>query len=136
MINSENTVGTFERVDFPLLDVSDLIAKIDTGAYTGAMHCTKIEERDTADGKVVVFAPFGKHGKLHSTDDYYTKHVKSSNGLRQERFVVKTEIVIRDKTYPILLTLADRSDMKYPVLIGRRFLRLHKLVVDATQYKK
>ena len=136
-MKSENVVvGTFERVAFPEMGIADVIAKIDTGAYTGALHCTFAEERETSDGKVLYFIPFGDKEKAQTISNYYAKHVKSSNGAREKRFIVTTEIIIRGQKYSIILSLANREGMKYPVLIGRRFLRLNKLVVDATQYKK
>lgn len=136
MKSENNIVGTFERVNFPALGIDNVIAKIDTGAYTGALHCTFVEERETADGKELYFVPFGDETRAQTITNYYAKHVKSSNGSREKRFIITTEIVIRGQEYSIILSLANRGGMKYPVLIGRRFLRLNKLVVDATQYKK
>lgn len=136
MSNEHIILGTFESVDFPGFGVKNITAKIDTGAYTGAMHCSKIEIRETEQGKMLYFEPFDNKKNAQLTTDYYRKTVKSSNGTREVRFIVSTEITIQDQTYPILLSLTDRSSMKYPVLVGRRFLRSHKMVVDATKYKK
>ncbi|HMS49956.1 MAG TPA: RimK/LysX family protein [Candidatus Saccharibacteria bacterium] len=137
MAEEQQTIGTFEQVSFPLLKVSShLIAKIDTGAYTGALHCTEAREEKTPEGTLLYFVPFGKQKYAQYTNDYSRKHVKSSNGHRQERFVITTQIVVRGRAYSIRLTLTDRSEMKYPALIGRRFLRMHKLMVDPAQYKK
>jgi len=36
-------IGRKEIVSFPMLDLIDLEAKIDTGAYTSALHCKDIE---------------------------------------------------------------------------------------------
>jgi hypothetical protein len=107
-------------------------AKIDTGAYTGALHCTKIEEVEGPEGKILHFSPFDKPKKRFSTDSFVVSHVKSSNGKTENRYFITTDIAIDGQTYPILLSLANRSEMKWPVLIGRRFLRTHNFVVDAT----
>jgi hypothetical protein len=62
-------------------------------------------------------------------DQYDVKVVKSSNGQSQARYRILTEIVLFNKTYPIFLTLSDREEMRYPVLLGRKFLT-KRFVVD------
>lgn len=123
-------VGTFETVSFPEYGGSNVVAKIDTGAYTGALHCERIEEKQTDDGgKVLVFEPLD--GGIEITkDDFVIKYVKSSNGKRQKRYFVTTELELQGEAHFISLSLTDRSDMKWPVLIGRRFLKQNHFVVD------
>jgi hypothetical protein len=58
--------------------------------------------------------------------------VKSSNGIVENRFLIATEILIFDKKYPIRLTITERGSMKYPVLLGRKFLS-NKFVVDTSK---
>ena len=122
-------VGTFESVLFPEYADGKVIAKIDTGAYTGALHCERIEERHVDGGKVLIFEPLDGGVEI-TKDDFVIKYVKSSNGKREKRYFVTTEIVLQDKNYVISLSLTDRSDMKWPVLIGRRFLKQHHFIVD------
>jgi len=51
----------------------------------------------------------------------YTKTtVKSSTGHTEDRYVIETNIQIFNKIYPIELSLSDRKDMKFPILIGRK----------------
>lgn len=136
MNENKQIIGTFEKVSFPTLGVKNVVAKIDTGAYTGAFHCTKIEEVEVDGSKELHFVPFNDAANAQTVTDYYSIPVTSSNGVTERRFVVRTKIVIRGNTYPIKLTLSNREGMKYEVLIGRRFLRKNNLVVDAAQYKK
>jgi hypothetical protein len=126
-------IGSFEQVVFPEFNDMEITAKIDTGAYTGALHCTKINEEETPEGITVLrFSPFD-HPELDIVaTDYTEKRVRSSNGDGEKRYFIDTQILVRDKTYPIVLSLADRSEMKWPVLIGRRFLRQHKFLVDVS----
>ncbi len=124
-------IGVFEKASFPSFGMRKVTAKIDTGAYTGALHCTKIEEVDTPEGKVLHFSPFDKPKASFSTDRFMVSHVKSSNGKTENRYFITTDITIAGSTYPIILSLANRSEMKWPVLIGRRFLRTNHFVVDA-----
>ncbi len=123
-------VGAFEKVSFPQFGINDIVAKIDTGAYTGALHCTKIQEEVTKKGTALNFSPFDHPEMAITTFDYRVREVKSSNGERQKRYFIKTHITLHGEVYPITLSLADRSEMKWPVLIGRRFLRANNFLVD------
>ena len=49
---SQKIVGTFEKVNFPKFGINNIMAKVDTGAYTGALHCTKIEEIKTEEVEI------------------------------------------------------------------------------------
>ena len=62
--------------------------------------------------------------------DYYDMTaVKSSNGDIQHRYEVQSSIVLFDKEYSISLTLSSRDDMRFPVLLGRKFLT-RRFMVD------
>jgi hypothetical protein len=123
-------IGRVDKVDFPALDLFNIDVKIDTGAYTSAIHCSQIIEDNNMlkctfyseghanfSGKEVVFETFSK------------TNVKSSNGFKENRYKVKSEVIFFGKTYKINLTLSTRDDMKFPVLIGRQFLK-SKFMVD------
>jgi hypothetical protein len=132
---TSKVIGAFEPIDFPEFGITGMKAKIDTGAYTGALHCTQISETD----KVLRFSPFDHPEIIIEEDDFVVRHVRSSNGAREKRYFITTQIMVQGKTYPVILSLADRSEMKWPVLIGRRFLRQNNFLVDVrkrTQYRE
>ena len=62
-------------------------------------------------------------------------NVKSSNGKTQERIFVKTVIELSGKQYEAELSLTDRKSMKFPMLIGRKYLEGHFLVDVSLQYQ-
>ncbi|HUY53170.1 MAG TPA: RimK/LysX family protein [Candidatus Dormibacteraeota bacterium] len=128
-----NILGIFEIIDFPDFGINSVKAKIDTGAYSGAFHCTKIKEVDTPDGKELHFSPFDSPQCDIRTKEYTSKHVKSSNGVKQERYFIITKVNIAGKNYQTMLSLADRTSMKWPVLIGRRFLSNYNFLVDVNK---
>jgi hypothetical protein len=132
----KTTVGSFEPVIFPDFNGYEIVAKIDTGAYTGALHCTKIREEETPNGQVLHFSPFDHPEIEISLTEFAVNHVKSSNGKAETRYFIDTNITIQGNTYPIVLSLADRSEMKWPVLIGRKFLRANNFLVDVSQRAK
>lgn len=128
----KKTIGRLDKADFPTLDLLDIDIKMDTGAYTSSIHCHKYYEEDGA--LKCLFYDKGHpnyNGKIILFKNFTTAKVKSSNGIVQNRYKVKTSIVLFDKKYKIDLTLNDRDDMKYPILIGRKFL-MKKFIVDVT----
>ncbi len=129
----KKTIGRIDKADFPTLDLFGIDIKIDTGAYTSSIHCHKVLV--DKDELVCLFYDEGHpyyNGKEIRFKDYTFAKVKSSNGMVQKRYKVKTTIVLFEKNYSISLTLSTREDMKYPILIGRKFLT-KKFIVDVTQ---
>lgn len=129
---SSEVFGAFERVSFPELGVRNILAKVDTGAYSGAVYATDLHAVRGENGKLkgLSFAlPGGKTHK-HKLKKLRWAPVTSSTGHIVKRYIVDTIIEIKDKVYPITIGLSDRTNLKYPVLIGRRFLRKNNISVD------
>lgn len=123
----------------PELGLEKVQAKIDTGAYTSAIHCSKIHIEKAKDGTdLLVYTISGKRlgegmrAKKFKTAEFKLKRIKSSNGQVQERYVVKTKIKIFNKIYNTEFSLSDRSHMKNPILLGRKLLS-GRFVVDVTE---
>ncbi|TNJ45375.1 ATP-dependent zinc protease [Tamlana fucoidanivorans] len=127
---SKKIIGRVDVLDFPKLDLHNIDVKIDTGAYTSAIHCSDIIEIDHTLLCTFNSSTHKNFGKTEIIFEAFSRtDVKSSNGFKENRYKVKSEVVIFGKTYKINLTLSTRDDMKFPVLIGREFLR-HKFIVD------
>lgn len=126
-------LGRTDIVDFPKLDLQGIDIKVDTGAYTSSFHSHSIEVVDNV-LKCQFLDP--KHEKYHEKfflfKNFTQKNVKSSNGIVETRFTIKTEILIFNKIEEIELTLTERGSMKYPVLLGRKFLS-KKFIVDTAK---
>lgn len=130
-------IGRLESVDFPEWDLYDIDAKIDTGAYTSSLHCHHISPFTGGGEQYVKFNLLDPshetyNDKLFELPIHRKKVVKSSNGTREERFVVKTKIRIGDMLITAQLSLTDRSEMRYPVLIGRKLIN-GRFLVDVSQ---
>jgi hypothetical protein len=119
----EKKVGRYENVSFPELTNVKLKGKIDTGAYGIALHVDDIE---VVDGKL----KFRINSEEFVYDKFKKVSVRSSFGRKQERFLVFTKIKIGESTYKFFISLANRKNMRYPVLIGRRFLHKFNYIVD------
>ncbi|GAA4309296.1 hypothetical protein GCM10023115_35900 [Pontixanthobacter gangjinensis] len=123
-------IGRFDKADFPALKLSDIAVKIDTGAYTSSIHCDNIIEKEN-----VIHCTFldEEHplynGKEFIFEDYDIVFVRSSNGIIQKRYQVQSNIKLFGKVFKISLSLSDRQEMRFPVLIGRKFLT-KKFIVD------
>lgn len=130
------TIGRIDKADFPELILEDIDVKIDSGAYTSSIHCSNIEEITVNTENFIRFTlldpehPF-YNNKEFSTKKYASKLVKSSNGISEKRFMIETEIIMFNMNFPIHLTLSERKDMTFPVLLGRKFLN-HKFLIDTT----
>ena len=131
-------VGRRELVDFPALELYEIEAKIDTGAYTSALHCSNIHEETTPDGRrVVCFElldpshPAYNH-KRFEFENFALRDIKNSFGDVQERYVIRTQIRLYEEVHETEFSLSDRSDMKYPVLLGRALLR-RRYIVDVAK---
>ena len=132
-------IGRLEKVDFLEIGLEDIDAKIDTGAYTSSLHCYDIEEKNV-DGKQVLYIKFldDQHPAYNNMSlhfEHYSKvRVRSSSGHLEERFKIKTKIRLGKNIYKTEFTLADRSSMKYPILLGRKILKNRFLVDVAKTY--
>jgi len=130
---NKQIIGRVDMVDLPELGLFNIDVKIDTGAYTSAIHCSEIIEKNNE-----LFCTFFNEGHSNFNNktvkfiNYSRTDVKSSNGIKENRYKIKSEVVFFGKTYKINLTLSTRDDMKFPVLIGRQFLK-DKFLVDVTQ---
>lgn len=132
-------VGRLELVDFPQFHIQGVEAKIDTGAYTGAIHCTNIQLVQLADGQtrlrvnLLDDAHPNFDGCLMEFTDFSLRTIRSSTGEAQRRYVIRTVIRLFDEDFATQFSLSDRSDMKYPVLIGRSLLRRGSFLVDVSK---
>ena len=119
-------------MDFPEFDLLGIQAKIDTGAYTSSIHCHSIKEiDDLLEFELVHPIHFTGKSIRYKTKSFRKKRIKSSNGSIQERYLIKTKITLQGHTYKSEFSLANRSKMKYPVLIGRRLLK-NRFLVDVS----
>ncbi|MBA3647863.1 MAG: ATP-dependent zinc protease [Chitinophagales bacterium] len=126
-------IGRTDKVDFPELDLYNIEAKIDSGAYTSSIHCENVMAFYSQNDHYVSFTiydkemPITKEGKV-----FASKQVKNSFGQIEYRYSINTVINLFGENYIIELALTNRSSMKFPVLLGRKLLRDH-FIVDVTR---
>lgn len=125
-------VGGIEPVSIPQLGVSEVLAKVDTGAWSGALHCTHIRVHDN----VLSFWPLGRKELKTHIQEFKTVKVRSANGHAAERYLIPVEIVVDGRSYETIIGLNDRAKMKREMLLGRRFLMENNILVDVARTKE
>lgn len=130
-------IGWREFVGLPELGVPSIKAKVDTGARSSSLHAFELELFRQADADWVRF-------KIHPLQRSDTKlvavtapvvdirRVKSSSGDSSLRPVILTSLAMLGEVWPIELTLANRDQMGFRMLLGREAIR-GRLLVDAAR---
>jgi len=129
----KKVVGWREWVRLPDLYDGRIKAKIDTGARTSCLHAFKITPftRDSASYVRFVLHPLQRQSKPEITCvalaiDY--RCVTDSGGRREHRYVIRTSLKLGKSRWPVELTLTNRDQMGFRMLIGRQALRRRYLV--------
>lgn len=125
-------IGRREYVSFPELSLYSIEAKIDTGAYTSSLHCENIELKVENLKEVLYFTIKQEEEIKFRFEEFSQKKIKNSFGEMEERYVIKTFISIGRKRIHASISLSNRDNMRYPVLIGRRVLK-GKFLIDVSQ---
>ena len=132
---SNNFVGWEEWVSLPELNLPALVVKTDTGADLSALHAFNIQTFGKEDNLMVRFGinPIDTDERFSifcSARVIDQKNITSSNGISELRYVIETEIIIGDVKKKIPVTLTNRENMKYKMIIGRSALDGFKISAD------
>ena len=131
-------IGRNDKADFPELNLRSISLKVDTGAFTSSIHSCDVKEIELNGEKHIEFKLLDPlhikyNNKTFKVKNYKVKDIKSSFGSIEQRFIIQTLIKIFDQEYPIELSLSERGDMKFPILLGRKFLNNRFVVNTALQ---
>ncbi len=127
------TLGRSDRVDLPGLGLTDIQAKIDTGAYTSSLHCLSAE---IVGGELEFVLLDDEHpeftGMKYRFKRFSQREIKNSFGEAEMRFVIKTKVKLFGQVIRAEFSLSNRGNLKFPVLLGRKILR-HRFLIDVTK---
>jgi len=133
------TVGWREWLALPELGVEKIKAKVDTGARTSALHTFYIEPFMKGAEHWVKFGVHPIQGDLKTVvhcraliKDQRT--VRDSGGHAEDRYVIDTLITLGEHTISAELTLTNRENMRFRMLLGRTALRGRALVSPGESY--
>uniref|UniRef100_UPI0040471FE1 ATP-dependent zinc protease family protein n=1 Tax=Aliarcobacter sp. TaxID=2321116 RepID=UPI0040471FE1 len=135
-MSQKKIIGRRELISILDLELFDLDAKVDTGADSNSLHCDDIfiDDENFVHFTLLDEIHPAYHGKKMKVPLYKLKKVKSSNGVLQERASIKVTVSFYGKKYKTIISLTNRADMKFPMLIGRKFLTNRFLVDVSKEY--
>lgn len=130
-------MGWREWIALPDLDITRILAKVDTGAKTCALHTFYIEEFEK---EGVPWVRFGVHPRQDNTrtvlhceaKEKDRREVTDSGGHTELRYVIDTGFVVGGRKFKAEMTLTNRDNMKYRILLGRNALR-RRFTVDPSR---
>jgi hypothetical protein len=133
------SVGWREWVSLPELGIKKIKAKIDSGARTSCLHAFYIETFKKNGGNWVRFGihPYQKNTdkKLYCEAEIIDERVVSdSGGHKENRYVIKTQLVLGDKSWPIEITLSNRDTMRFRMLLGRTAMENKINIIPEASY--
>ncbi len=133
----KQTIGLSDQLDIPSAKLINVPCKIDTGAYNCSIDCSKFRLVKIHGVPTLFFTLLGKEYKQFSgvelqTTQFVQKKVKSSSGHSQYRYQIMLEIELFGEIHEAAFNLSRRHNMKYPILLGRKFLS-KRFVVDVSK---
>lgn len=132
-------IGWREWISLPELSIPRIKAKVDTGARTSALHAFSLKPFEENGQKRISFEihPMQHNVELtiHCEADVIDRRmVTDSGGHEEERYVILTPVTIAGQTWPIEITLTEREDMLFRMLLGRSALRKRYIVNPARSF--
>ncbi|KAB7615233.1 ATP-dependent zinc protease [Amylibacter sp. SFDW26] len=125
-------IGWMEYIDLPDIALHKMKAKIDTGARTSALHATDIEVFQKQGSSWVKFNTWMERDGVTIPLEAPVsdiRDIKNTGGVSEKRLIIETNLLFMGKTWPISISLADRSNMRFPMIIGRTALKQHNIAV-------
>ncbi len=128
-----STIGWRETIGLPDLEIPELKAKIDTGARTSALHAVDLDVFERNDEHWVEFhvplpgTPKWKRTAKRILDD---RPIKNTSGTAEHRYIVETMLVFGRRHWRIEVSLADRENMEFDLILGRTAIRGRRLLVN------
>jgi hypothetical protein len=132
-------IGACEWVALPELGIDRLRARVDTGARSCALHASHIREFERDGLSWVAFRVHIGHPQPSSDQDCEcrlngTRLVRSTSGETEQRFSIRTPIIIGHSRWTVDITLSNRDRMRYRMLLGRTAMENHALVYPARTF--
>jgi ribosomal protein S6--L-glutamate ligase len=127
-------VGSREYCSLPDLGIVLIKAKVDSGAKTTALHADNVEvfQKNNQDWVRFSLQPFKSNAKIVNQCEARlidNRIIKSSNGQRENRYVIKTTIILSNQSWEIEVTLTNRDFMGFRMLLGREAMA-GKILID------
>ena len=132
-------MGWREWLELPDLGIRRVKAKVDTGARSSSLHAESIELLQVRGQVAVRFVVLPlQRSRLEPVACqmllYDERYVKSSNGSRELRPVIRTAVAWGGLSWDVDITLTSRDLMGFRMLLGREAIRRRFLVDTGRSY--
>jgi hypothetical protein len=132
-------LGWREWVALPEFGIDFIKAKVDTGARTSALHAFYLEPFKRGGEPWVRFGIHPRQGSpekvVHCEAPVADRRtVTDSGGHREKRYVIETPVKLGDHTVTVEVTLTDRENMRFRMLLGRTAMRGNFMVDPGRSY--
>ncbi len=133
------TIGWREWVQLEEIAVPWVKCKVDTGARSSCLHAFNTKIFEQADGKWIRFSVHPLQRDRKTTNECLAKivefrKIRSSNGQVELRPVIETQIRLMDQVWTTELTLSNRDQMGFRMLLGRESVKGRFLIDTARSY--
>lgn len=130
-------VGWRETLSLPGLGIDKINAKIDTGARTSCLHAFKVDSFKKDEALWVRFwiHPIQRNSDVEVVCEAKVideRIVRDSGGHEESRYVIESEVSIGGQTWPIEITLTNRENMAFRMLLGRTAMH-DRIIVDPVE---
>ncbi|HAB81343.1 MAG: 30S ribosomal protein S6--L-glutamate ligase [Flavobacteriaceae bacterium] len=134
-----NVIGSEEWCVFGALGIPAIKARVDSGAKTSSIQAANAKVVGRGGQEYVKFEinPIQDNRSINIQCEAKLvdrRTVRSSSGIAEERFVIKTPVTIGADTFDIELTLANRDTMEFRMLLGREALNGRYMVNPADSF--
>lgn len=132
-------IGACEWIALPELGIRKLRARVDTGAKSCALHASDIRSFERDGQEWVAFRVHLGHPEPNGDKDCESllkgvRTVRSTSGESEQRYTIRTPIVIGHSRWMVDITLSNREKMRYRMLLGRTAMENHALVYPARTF--
>ncbi|MBC8757169.1 30S ribosomal protein S6--L-glutamate ligase [Kordia sp. YSTF-M3] len=132
-------IGSEEWCIFEELAIPAIKARVDSGAKTSSIQANNIKLKEKGNEEWVSFEvnPIQDNRSIStkcSAKVFDKRLVKSSSGISEVRYVIKTPVTLGDDTFEIEVTLANRDAMEFRMLLGREALNNRFMVNPSASY--
>lgn len=133
-VENRVVVGGTEWCSFPTLGIPHVLARVDSGAKTSALHAFNITRFERRGEGWISFEvhPIQKVRRVVVRCEAQMvdrRTVRSSTGISEKRYVIRVPLKMGNNTWEVELTLSNRDSMGHRMLLGREAMS-GRLLVD------
>lgn len=133
------TIGWREWVSMPEFGVTEIKAKVDTGADNSSLHAFNLERFQQDGVEMVRFEIHPRQRKRKPSIECVApvaleRKVKNPGGRSELRPVIRTTLIVAGQEVEAWVNLTTRDEMTFRMLLGRRTVRNHFVVDPGRSY--